>query len=264
MELTFFGTGSSTPTSHKPLHSYAGFGVEIEDDFLLFDIGPGTITKMLQSGVDIQQKPTDLFISHFHLDHCLDYITLLKARGLYAKYHGKQQELLRVFGPQGLETFSRNLFEGIPEWSYMSDELKVFEQMTLKETMEGSVTKNSRWNVTSAPINHYNGVCYRLESGGRSIVYSGDMGYDEKISILGKDADLAILECSYPSKKENKGLHLCPEDIGALAKKGNFKHVVLTHMYPACEGREEEMAEEIKALAGCEVTVAYDSLKLDL
>lgn len=264
MQLTFFGTGSSTPTPHQPLHSYAGFGVEIEDDFLLFDIGPGIVTKMIQDGIDIQQKPTDLFISHFHLDHCLDYITLLKARGLYAKYHGKQEKHLRVFGPQGLEKFSRNLFEGIEQWRYMSDELKAFEQMILKETMEGTVTEKTLWNVTATPIDHYNGVCYRLASKGKSIVYSGDMGYDESISILGRDADLAILECSYPSKKETHGLHLSPEDIGELAKKGRFKHVVLTHMYPACQGRENEMIKTIADKAGCKVTIATDFLKMEL
>lgn len=264
MEITFLGTGSSTPTPHLPLHSYSGFSVEIENDFLLFDIGPGTVTKLLQNGIDIQKNPTDLFLSHFHLDHCLDYITLLKARGLYAKYHGKQEKLLRVFGPPGLEKLSRNLFEGIPDWKYMSDELRVFEQMTLKETTKGSVVKNPTWNVTVAPIHHYNGVCYRLESGGKSLIYSGDMGYDKTIAELGKNADIAILECSYPSKEEKRGLHLYPEEIGDLAKKGGFKHVILTHMYPDCEGREEEMVNKIKSLAKCEVTVAYDTLRLEL
>lgn len=264
MQITFYGTGSSTPTPHKPLRSYSGFGVEIENDFLLFDIGPGTVTKMLQGGIDIMQKPTDLFISHFHLDHCLDYITLLKARGLQTKWNGKQDTLLNVFGPVGLEKFSRNLFEGIDQWKYMSQELKVFELMKLKETMQGVVVETPLWKVTSSPIKHYDGVCYRLDAGGKSLVYSGDMGYDETIATLGKNADLAVLECSYPSKEENKGLHLCPEEIGELAKKGHFKHVVLTHMYPACEGREEEMVGKIKSITNCEVTVAYDFLEMTL
>ena len=261
MELTFFGTGSSTPTPSKPLRSYSGFSVEIADAFLLFDIGPGTISKMLEKGIDIQKKPTDLFLSHFHLDHCLDYITLLKARSLYAKYHGRTESILNAYGPMGFQKFSKNLFEGIEQWKYMSDELKVFDQMKLSEVTEGVVAQSDKWKVSSAPITHYNGVCYRLDYEGKSLVYSGDMGYDETIAELGKNADLAILECSYPSREENKGLHLCPEDIGKLAKKGNFTHVLLTHLYPACEGREEEIIKKISSIASCEVSIANDFMK---
>lgn len=263
MKITFFGTGSSTPTSHKPIHSYASFGVSVGDDFLLFDIGPGTIAKMIQQGIDVITNPTHLFISHFHLDHCLDYITLVKARALTKKLKGINHPF-EVFGPEGLKEFSTDLFENVKKWDYMAKELKAYEIVNQKETIDGLVSQTNNWKVTCALIKHYNGVCYRLDTEGKSIVYSGDMGYDESISRLGKNADIAILECSYPGKEENKGLHLCPEEIGELAKKGNFKHVVLTHMYPACEGREEEMVGKIKAIADCEVTVAYDFLELNI
>jgi len=263
MKLTFFGTGSSTPTPHKPLRSHAAFSVETENDFLLFDIGPGTITKMLQARIDIIKNPSHLFISHYHLDHCLDYITLAKARVLYRKYNNVKP-ILEVFGPEGLKELSSDLFEHVKKWDYMANELRVYEILKLKETMQGVVTESNSWKVSCAPIKHYNGVCYRIDAEGKSIVYSGDMGYDKTIASLGQNADVAILECSYPSKKENKGLHLCPEEIGKLAKLGNFKHIVLTHMYPACEGREKEMVHKIKAIADCEVTVAYDFLTLDL
>lgn len=261
MKLTFFGSGSSTPTPHKPLRSYAAFSVEIENDFLLFDIGPGTVAKMVQQGVDVIKNPTHLFISHFHLDHCLDYVSLAKARALEKKLN-KTNTSLTVFGPDGLKEFSSDLFERVKKWDYMANELKVYEILKQKETMEGLVTKESSWKVTCTPINHYGGVCYRLDTKNKSVVYSGDMGYDEKVAILGENADIAILECSYPSKEENKGLHLCPEEIGQLAKIGKFKHVILTHMYPACEGREKEMVHKIKVIADCEVTVAYDFLGL--
>ncbi|MDP3941380.1 MAG: MBL fold metallo-hydrolase [bacterium] len=263
MKLTFFGTGSSTPTPHKPLRSYASFGIETGDAFLLFDIGPGTVAKMVQHRIDVIKKPTHLFISHYHLDHCLDYVTLTKARALAKKLNGIETAL-HVFGPEGLHEFSNDLFGHVKKWDYMANELKAFDILKLKETMNGLVTETNSWKVTCTPITHYNGVCYRLDINGTSIVYSGDMGYDEAIATLGKDADIAILECSYPSKEENKGLHLCPEEIGKLAKKGRFKYVILTHLYPACEGREEEMVKKIKDIAHCEVTVAYDFFEISV
>ena len=75
----------------------------------------------------------------------------------------------------------------------MSDELNVQELMDLKETMEGEVMKKQTLTVSCIPIKHYNGVAYRLEAEGKSVIYSGDMGYDENLSKLGKEADLAIV-----------------------------------------------------------------------
>jgi ribonuclease BN (tRNA processing enzyme) len=218
---------------------------------------------MLQKGIDVSKYPSHLFISHYHLDHCLDYITLAKDRGLLSKNKGIKN-IVNVYGPEGLLDLSQDLFERIKKWDYMSKELDVFDVLKLKETMDGEVVKNESWTVTCSPITHYDGVCYRLDSEGKSIVYSGDMGYDERISQLGKNADIAIMECSYPSEVENKGVHLFPEAIGRLAKLGNFKHVILTHLYPACEGHEEEMTQTIKKIADCNVSVASDFLELTI
>ena len=46
--------------------------VEVGDDIILFDQGPGTYHRMMEAGkraVDI----THVFFSHLHYDHCLDY-----------------------------------------------------------------------------------------------------------------------------------------------------------------------------------------------
>jgi ribonuclease BN (tRNA processing enzyme) len=91
------------------------------------------------------------------------------------------------------------------------------------------------------------------------------MEYDETITSLGQGVDLAVLECSYPDRAslQGKGAHLCPEDIGRLAMKGNFKKTFLTHLYPACEGREEEMIQKIEGMSPTKVTIAYDFMSVD-
>lgn len=266
MKITFLGTGSSTPTPKiegKPFRSYSGFYLEIGEDLLLFDIGPGAVAKLLQSGIDTGKKPTHVFISHYHLDHCLDLITLMKHRGLANRLTGDKHPVC-VFGPENLSSFTSNLFSGVKQWDYMEKELHASGVMELKETMNGVVIETESYKVTCAPIKHYNGVIYRLDTKGGSLVYSGDMGYDENLAILGKDADLAIVECSYPDKASLKGLHLCPEEIGILAKLGNFKQTVLTHMYPACEGREEEMKKTIESISDTKVTIAEDFMTVEV
>ncbi len=262
MQITFYGTGSCRPSpkvSGKPFRSYTGWYIGIGLDSLLFDIGGGVLHKMLGDGIDILKKPTHLFISHFHPDHCSDIIQLMQGRVVAERTNVNE---LFVSGPEGLEDFCSDIFRGVKKWFQTKD--LVYEILNLNEVKQGEVSEGKDWKVTCAPIEHFNGVCYRLDVNGKSIVYSGDMTYDENISKLGKDADIAILECSYPDRQSLKGAHLCPEDIGKLAKLGNFKKVVLTHMYPACEGREDEMAATIKNIAHCEVIVAYDLLKLEI
>lgn len=266
MKIIFLGTGSSMPspkTSGKPFRSFAATLIETSDETFLFDIGPGTVIKLLELEIDILKNPTSVFISHFHLDHCLDIITLMKSRGLNYKYTG-EKNVLNIYGPTGLTEFLKQLFSGVEKWNYMSDELNVQELMNLKETMEGEVIKNQTLKVSCIPVKHYNGVAYRLEAEGKSVIYSGDMGYDENFSLLGKGADLAVVECSYPNKNSLKGLHLCPEEIARLAKLGNFKQTALTHMYPACEGREEEMKKVIEEKSETKVIVTEDFYTMTL
>lgn len=266
MRITFLGTGSSMSTPKKegkPFRSYTGFYVETGHDFLLFDIGPGAVTKLLESGIDTLHKPTHVFITHYHLDHCLDLIALAKHRGLFYTGSGKKYPV-HVFGPDGLSSVAKHLFSDLPQWDYMDKELGAFEVLQMKETMKGQVAEGTGWRVTCSPVKHYNGVAYKLEMNGKSLVYSGDMGYDENLAVLGKNAEIAVVECSYPDKKSLQGLHLCPEDIGKLATLGNFKHTILTHMYPACEGREDEMKRTIESLANTKVAIAHDFLSIEV
>lgn len=264
MTIIFYGTGSCMPlakSSNKPFRSYTGWYTEIGKDSLLFDIGGGVLHKMLSDGVDVMKKPSHLFISHFHPDHCSDIIALMQGRGV-ANMWGKKIETLFVGAPYGLKQFAKELFENVFKWASFKEDLNVYKLLNLKETMSGSVVKTKSWEVKCAPIKHFDGVCFRLDAEGKSVVYSGDMVYDENICKLGKNADVAIMECSFPDKSSLQGAHLCPEDIGKLAKIGNFKKVVLTHMYPECEGREEEMIKTIKQIVDVEVVVAYDGLRL--
>jgi ribonuclease BN (tRNA processing enzyme) len=266
VKITFLGTGSSTPRPkqvNKPFRSYSGTLIETGSATLLFDIGPGTVHKLLELGIDILQKPTHVFLSHYHLDHCMDIIALMKARGLHYEYTG-EKNVLRLYGPDGLKEMLQQLFSGVEKWNYMTHEWNSFDLMDLQETMHGTVEENEQFRVSCTEITHYGGVAYRLDAEEKTLVYSGDMGYDENFSKLGMDADLAIVECSYPDRESLKGLHLCPEDIARLAALGNFKQTALTHMYPSCEGREDEMKKYIESHSPTKVTITEDFLTMHL
>ena len=84
------------------------------------------------------------------------------------------------------------------------------------------------------------------------------MGYDERICKLGKNADVVAIECSFPDKKSLNGKHLAPELVANLAKIGNFKSIILTHLYTIVHGKEKSIIKTIQELTDCKVSIAHD------
>lgn len=265
MNITFLGTGSIIPDPVQQ-RSYSAILVEINNDKLLFDIGPGTLTKMQTLGINTQISPKYLFISHYHIDHCLDYIALVKSRHFNEKTGkiSKGKKKLQVFGPPGLKRWNHDIFQKVLKWNYMSKELNYKDVTSCREIKSGLVIKKKNWQVTCCPIDHDNGIAFRVNAKGKSFIYSGDMAYDERISILGKDADLVAIECSFPNKKSLSGKHLEPNLIAKLAKLGNFKTIVLTHMYPVIFGREKQITDIIEKNSDSRVIIAHDFKKIHL
>jgi ribonuclease BN (tRNA processing enzyme) len=266
MKIIFLGAGTIIPdVSVSDLRSYSSILIEIYNEKLLFDIGPGTLSKMQNLRINTQKFPDFLFITHFHIDHCLDYIPLVKSRCFHPKISnlaiGKK---LNVFGPPGLKQWNKDIFQKVIKWNYMSSELNYRKVTSLSEVKNGNVLTKKNWKITCCPIDHDNGIAYRLDSKGKSFVYSGDMGYDENLCELGKNADLVAIECSFPNKKSLTGKHLEPELIGNLAKIGNFKTIILTHLYPIVNGKEKSIIKKIQNIADCKVLIANDMKTMKL
>lgn len=266
MKITFLGTGSIIPSLKGKLRrSYSAILIEIRNQKLLFDIGPGTLNKMQSLGIDTQIYPDYLFLTHYHIDHCLDYIALVKSRHFNQKTcRVDKGKTLNVFGPPGLKRWNKDIFHNVLKWNYMSKELDYNETTNCSELKKGIVKVTKNWKVSCCPIDHDNGIAFRLDSNGKSFVYSGDMTYDERICELGQNADLVAIECSFPNKTTLQGKHLEPGMIANLAKIGNFKTVILTHMYPIVNGKEKQIVKTIRQLAGCNVLLSYDFKTLSL
>ena len=137
--------------------------------------------------------------------------------------------------------------------------------LNLKETNDGVVEKTDNWQVSCTPVKHFlNSVAYRIDSNGKSVAYSGDMTLDRNFSLLAKNSDVILVECSYPDGKSRSGLHLIPSEIAELAADADAKKVILTHTYPVCEGRYEELINKIKEKFSGEVLVAEDFMEIEI
>jgi ribonuclease BN (tRNA processing enzyme) len=252
MQVTFLGTGVSVTS---PKRRSPGILIELDERYILLDAGPGTIrtlTEMEYSTSSIH----NILLTHLHLDHTGDYATLVCDRAFTTR------ETLQACGPIGLKRHSSILFTQLyPE---LASTLGCYDYLRIKEGRHGLVVEEARWQAYCAPTEHADGIAYRIESERRSLLYSGDTEPCRSLVELGREVDLAILECSFPDLVSLKGRHLCPTIAAELAAEMDAKRLVLTHMYPECDGRESEMLDNIKRIYDREVTLAEDGMKIVL
>ncbi len=91
LTVTFLGTSASRPTVERGVSSIA---VQREGETLLFECGEGTQRQMMRYGVGFTLD--DVFVSHYHADHFLGVIGLVRTLGLQGR-----EETLHLYGPKG-------------------------------------------------------------------------------------------------------------------------------------------------------------------
>jgi ribonuclease Z len=91
LALRLLGTSASRPTVERNVASLA---VVREGETLLFDCGEGTQRQMMRYGVSFGLA--DIFFTHFHADHVIGVIGLMRTMALQGR-----TEPLRLWGPRG-------------------------------------------------------------------------------------------------------------------------------------------------------------------
>ena len=101
LTLRFLGTSASRPTVERNVTSLA---LVREGETMLFDCGEGTQRQMMRYGISFTFG--DVFFSHFHADHLLGIIGLVRTMSLQGR-----TELLRMWGPKGAQRVLRRANE---------------------------------------------------------------------------------------------------------------------------------------------------------
>ena len=91
LSLRFLGTSASRPTVERNVASVA---LVREGETLLFDCGEGTQRQMMRYHVSFALA--DIFFTHFHADHVIGVIGLMRTMALQGR-----TEALRLWGPRG-------------------------------------------------------------------------------------------------------------------------------------------------------------------
>jgi len=200
-----------------------------------------------------------IWISHFHLDHLGGLAPLLFGTK-HATETKNRRKRLRIFGPKGL----RRVFESVDS----SNDYRLLDQPFPVEFVEVEPLEQFDIfrGVTAVAFDTPHtpeSLAIRIEdSGGTSMVFTSDTGFNKALGSFASRTDLFLCECSFFEKKPVEK-HLELFEAVYLARYSKAKKTVLTHLYPDWD---EVIFESVvaRSLPGCEIIEARDGMTMTI
>jgi ribonuclease BN (tRNA processing enzyme) len=228
VKLTIIGMSGSYPGPDSPASCYL---VEQEHDGrpfrLLLDLGNGALGP-LQRHVDLDQVDAVL-LTHLHADHCLDLCGYYVVRK-YAP--GGPRPRIPVYGPAGTADRMARAYDLAPDPGMHNE----FDFRAFPADGFSLGPFQVRTTQVTHPVAAY---AIRLETQGRSLVYSGDTGACDALVEIARGADLFLCEASFTEASDNPpDLHLTGRQAGEFAARAHVRRLVLTHVPPMVDGKQ--------------------------
>ncbi len=140
LSITFLGTSASRPTVERGVSAVA---VVREGETMLVDCGEGTQRQMMRYGVSFNFG--DLLFTHFHTDHVLGAVGLMRTLSLQGR-----TEPLRIWGPRGVaQVMKRAEALGGERLSF---------PVEITELTPGSPIKRKEYVILPYPVDHRGAV----------------------------------------------------------------------------------------------------------
>jgi len=149
LSVTFLGTSAARPTVERNVSALA---LVREGETLLFECGEGTQRQMMRYGVSFALS--EIFFTHFHADHFLGVIGLIRTLGLQGR-----EEPMRLYGPKGAKkVLTQAISLGVERVPFEVD---------IEEVKPGAVITTHH-----APRTSYEIHVFATEHGGGSVGYA--------------------------------------------------------------------------------------------
>jgi ribonuclease BN (tRNA processing enzyme) len=247
-KVVLLGTGTVHPSAER---ASAGLALLAEGRCLPIDLGRGVLQRLCEHGVDPLELEA-LHLSHWHPDHCCDLVPLLFA--LRYAPNPPRSKVLTITAPPGFAAFLERLYAA---WRWLrpqSYELIVRED-------EGSESRFGSLRLRTALLRHGDmpNLGLRIETAGKTLVYSGDSGPCEALLTLARGAHILVAECSLPA---GTGVHMDPAALGRLATEAAVDELIVTHVFPPL--RPSDMRRELRRHYGGSIRLGRDHLLLSL
>jgi ribonuclease BN (tRNA processing enzyme) len=227
--------------------------VKIGNEPMLFDSGNGCIRQLLKT--DVHHRDINMiFYTHVHPDHTSDLPALIHG-WCYGVPETRKSPLNIVAHPSFKRFFGQMKKTFFPWFGDDFFKLNIFNALN-SVNIHNAV-------ITALPMKHdASSVGYRIEEEGKVVALSGDTEYCKNVVRLGKNADLLILECSFPNEMGPAySGHLWPEMAGRIATEANAKKLLLTHFYPECD--QVDIKKQCRTFKG-EIILARDLMKVEV
>ena len=251
MKVTLLGTGTSYP---DPKRVQSGVLVEIEDIPILLDVGSGILHRLLQV-VDDVTRIHHVFLSHFHIDHCSDFVSLCQTLWLSGF-----RDQLNVYGPPAMDQWWKGVLD--TAFSYLKGTFPIVRH---KLGIYDKVKINGA-TVHCAPTCHgdMDSRAYRVDFKGKSIVYSSDTAPCDEIAELAKGVDLLIHECNWLDGEHEKEVHTSPSELAAIVAQAQPSKVALVHLSPPVAASAESVLRIVKGASDSEVILGHDLMEINV
>jgi ribonuclease BN (tRNA processing enzyme) len=245
VNVTVLGSGDAFATAGR---SQSGYLVRASDMCVLMDAGPDLLGSMKRKGL----KPGDIdviLISHLHGDHYGGIPFLM----LEYMYESPLQRPIKIVGPRNLESrcwrmmklaYPRFDSEAVRPW------LHFIEIGPHEETRMGRLAISAiRSPHTEIDIS----LSLKVQVDGKTIVYSGDSGWNEELVGFTEGADLFLCECTY-YESSHLQFHMNYPQLAASRDRFKVKRMILTHL-----GREV-----LRHQRNLKIELASDGMKIHL
>ena len=238
---------------------------------VMVDAGSGSKFRFGQSGADFNTIKAMLF-THLHVDHSVDFAAYIKSA-----FFSDRNQNLYVYGPEGnrflpsMNDFVQStLGAKSSAYPYLSSYLDGSDAYRIQVKSLSfdkrdiiSVPPLDPMKLSAVPVHHgpLPALAWRVDMGGKSIVFSGDMNGDYKtLAKLAKNADVLVAHNAVPEDAAGvaRNLHMPPSVIGAIAKQANVKKLILSHFMHRTLGRDKQTLEVIRKIYAGPVIFAED------
>jgi len=254
MELIILGSGTYLPELKRHC---SGYLVKVGKQNLVFDFGRGTLDSLIKLGVEYYDID-GIFISHTHPDHFSNLIPFLHIALVEPKEARFRKKDITIHGPKGIKKTVNSILK-----TFKLEKYKPKYEVKIKELTGGSLIKGKNWSVKSYLVEHSKNImclAYRIESGKKVLAYSGDTQDCPGLRKACKDADVAVIEASWPKERGSQS-HMNGEWTGKVAQESGVKKLILTHISPYYL-KNFDVKSDVRKFYKGPISIARDLMKV--
>ncbi len=229
----------------------ASYILETEHHNILIDTGAGTVDNIVKSEVSLGEIGC-IINTHRHPDHVSDLIPIIQNRVVENVYYSGSEKNIDIYGPEGHESYveGRVAEEMDSSLELLNEEFSFdVEVADVRESFK-LVGLEIELREVEHGSDEFPCLAVRVDSGEKSVVFTGDTDYFEELADFSEGADLLVADCSMPDDKKAEG-HMTPSECVRLAEKADTDKLLLSHLYPDMdeegELREFDFEDVIKA-----------------